>query len=351
MYYEREDKGSDDWLSGLTDKGRKVWYMSRMREYLDRHIALQYVLRRLISLIPILLGVTILTYGLMYISPQDPVEMMLQGQGTAPDPEVVAAMRHQLGLDRPFLVQYFDWLWRFVRGDMGVSYIDGAAVSGKLLQALPNTLKLTFSSVIVTILLSVPLGILAAVKKGRVTDAVIRFLSFIGNSLPDFVVSLLLLYFFALKLGWFPILSSGSPISLVLPTLALAIPMTGKYIRQVRAAVLEQLGRQYVDGAVSRGLKRRKVLFGYVLQNALVTIITLMSMSIGSLLGGTAAIEMLFVMPGMGYMVTNAVTGRDYPVIQGFVVWMSVIYIFINLLTDLAYYYLDPRIGAGMEVK
>ena len=107
MYYEREDKGSDDWLSGPTDKGRKVWYMSRMREYLDRHIALQYVLRRLISLIPILLGVTILTYGLMYISPQDPVEMMLQGQGTAPDPEVVAAMRHQLGLDRPFLVQYF----------------------------------------------------------------------------------------------------------------------------------------------------------------------------------------------------------------------------------------------------
>ena len=183
---------------------------------------------------------------LMYISPQDPVEMMLQGQGTAPDPEVVAAMRHQLGLDRPFLVQYFDWLWRFVRGDMGCSYIDGAAVSGKLLKALPNTLKLTVSSVIVTILLSVPLGILAAVKKGRVTDAIIRFLSFIGNSLPNFVVSLLLLYFFALKLGWFPVLSSGSPSSLVLPTLALAIPMTGKYIRQVRAAVLEQLGRQYV---------------------------------------------------------------------------------------------------------
>lgn len=195
MYYEREDKGSDDWLSSPTDKGRKVWYMSRMREYLNQHIILQYVLRRLVSLIPILLGVTILTYGLMYISPQDPVEMMLQGQGTAPDPEVVAAMRHQLGLDRPFLVQYFDWLWRFVRGDMGVSYIDGAAVSGKLLTALPNTLKLTVSSVIVTILLSVPLGILAAVKKGRVTDAIIRFLSFIGNSLPNFVVSLLLLYF------------------------------------------------------------------------------------------------------------------------------------------------------------
>ena len=334
------------------DRFQEVLHMNRnkIQEYLGRHVVFSYVLRRLVSLIPILLGVTLLTYGLMYISPQDPVEMMLQGQGTAPKPEVVEAMRHQLGLDRPFLIQYLDWLKKFVCGDMGVSYIDGAAVSGKLLTALPNTLKLTVLSVIVTVLLSVPLGIFAAVKKGKVTDAVIRFLSFIGNSLPNFVVSLLLLYFFALKLGWFPILSSGSPISFVLPTLALAIPMTGKYIRQVRAAVLEQLGKRYVDGAVSRGLKKRKILFGYVLQNALVTIITLMSMSIGSLLGGTAAIEMLFVMPGMGYMVTSAVTSRDYPVIQGFVVWMSVIYIFINLLTDIAYYYLDPRIGAEMEV-
>lgn len=334
------------------DRFQEVLHMNRnkIQEYLGRHVVFRYVLRRLVSLIPILLGVTLLTYGLMYISPQDPVEMMLQGQGTAPRPEVVEAMRHQLGLDRPFLIQYLDWLKKFVCGDMGVSYIDGAAVSGKLLTALPNTLKLTVLSVIVTVLLSVPLGIFAAVKKGKVTDAVIRFLSFIGNSLPNFVVSLLLLYFFALKLGWFPILSSGSPISFVLPTLALAIPMTGKYIRQVRAAVLEQLGKRYVDGAVSRGLKKRKILFGYVLQNALVTIITLMSMSIGSLLGGTAAIEMLFVMPGMGYMVTSAVTSRDYPVIQGFVVWMSVIYIFINLLTDIAYYYLDPRIGAEMEV-
>ena len=185
------------------DRFQEVLHMNRnkIQEYLGRHVVFRYVLRRLVSLIPILLGVTLLTYGLMYISPQDPVEMMLQGQGTAPKPEVVEAMRHQLGLDRPFLIQYLDWLKKFVCGDMGVSYIDGAAVSGKLLTALPNTLKLTVLSVIVTVLLSVPLGIFAAVKKGKATDAVIRFLSFIGNSLPNFVVSLLLLYFFALKLG------------------------------------------------------------------------------------------------------------------------------------------------------
>ena len=319
----------------------------RSRSYPVAH----YILRRLLSVLPVLLGVTLLTYGLMYLSPQDPVEMMLQGQGTAPDPEVVATMRSQLGLDRPFLVQYFSWLWNFICGDMGTSYIDGASVAGKLLTALPNTLKLTAASVVVTILLSVPLGILTAVKQGKPTDLIIRFLSFVGNSLPNFIVSLLLLYFFALKLGWFPILSSGSWVSLVLPTLALAIPMTGKYIRQVRAAVLEQLGKPYVDGAVSRGLSSPVIMFRYVLPNAMITILTLMTMSIGSLLGGTAAVEMIFSLPGMGYMVTSAVTSRDYPTIQAFVVWMSVIYIVVNLLTDISYYYVDPRLSAGMGVE
>ena len=287
----------------------------------------------------------------MYISPQDPVEMMLQGQGTAPDPEVVAAMRHQLGLDRPFLVQYFGWVWRFVRGDMGVSYIDGAAVSGKLLTALPNTLKLTFFSVIVTILLSVPLGILAAVKKGRVDGYSHPFSELYREQSSEFCRILAAFILFCVK-AWlvsdfvvrFTDQSGAAD--------ACACDPDDRKIHPSGAGRSSGAAWQTVCGRCRfQSLKRRKVLFGYVLQNALVTIITLMSMSIGSLLGGTAAIEMLFVMPGMGYMVTNAVTCRDYPVIQGFVVWMSVIYIFINLLTDLAYYYLDPRIGAGMEVK
>lgn len=313
--------------------------------------AARYMLRRLLSLLPVLLGVTLLTYGLMYLSPQDPVEMLLQGQGVAPEPEVVEAMREQLGLNRPFLVQYADWLWRFICGDMGTSYIDGASVAERILAALPNTLKLTVSSVLVTMLLSVPLGILTAVKRGKLTDIFIRFLSFVGNSFPNFIVSLLLLYFFALKLGWFPVLSSGSWISFVLPTFALAIPMTGKYIRQVRAAVLEQLGKAYVAGAVSRGLKSHVILFHYVLRNAMLTVVTLMSLSLGSLLGGTAAVEMIFTLPGMGYMVTSAVISRDYPTIQAFVVWMSVIYVIVNLMTDIFYYYMDPRLAEGMGVE
>ena len=324
--------------------------MSAVSSDRRRHPMLRYTVRRLASLLPVLLGVTLLTYGLMCLSSMDPVAVMLQGQSTASTPEVAAAMRHQLGLDQPFLLRYLDWLGKLLHGDMGVSYVDGTPVAKKLAAALPNTLKLTASSVVLTMLLAVPLGMLTAVKQGKPADLVIRLFCFVGNSLPNFIVSLLLLYVLSLKLGWFPILSTGSWYSLVLPTLALAIPMTGKYIRQVRAAVLEQLGRPYVDGARSRGLSSGVILFSYVLRNAMTTIITLMAMSVGSLLGGTAAVEMIFSLPGMGYMVTSAVTARDYPVIQAFVVCMSLCYMLINLLTDLFCFYVDPRVRAGMEV-
>ncbi len=324
--------------------------MSAARSDRRCHPLCRYAVRRLVSLIPVLLGVTLLTYGLMYLSPQDPVDVMLQGQGTASTPELMAAMRHQLGLDRPFLIRYLDWLRRFLCGNMGTSYTDGAPVAQKLLSALPNTLKLTLSSVLVTMLLSVPLGLLTAVKQGKPVDLIIHLFCFLGNSLPNFIVSLLLLYAFSLKLGWFPVLSTGGWDSLVLPTLALAIPMTGKYIRQVRAAVLEELGKPYVMGARSRGLSSRLILFSYVLRNAMGSILTLLSMSVGSLLGGTAAIEVIFSLPGMGYMLTTAVTARDYPVIQAFVVFMSLIYLLINLFTDLFCYYADPRVRTGMGV-
>ncbi len=307
-----------------------------------------YVARRLLSLVPVLLGVTFLTYGLMFISPADPVEMLLQAQGIPVSEEVVEAMKMEAGLDKPFLVQYFSWLWNFLKGDMGISLIDGRSAASALKAALPRTLLLTLTSVGATILLSLPLGILTAVRQDRASDYIIRFLSFLGNSMPNFLLSLLLMYFVALKLNWLPVLAAGTPKGLILPTLALAIPMTGKYIRQVRAAVLEQLGNAYVDGAVSRGLRTRTVLFRDVLRNSMLTIITLMSLSIGSLLGGTVAVERIFVWRGVGYMVMDAILMRDYPLIQAFVVWMSVIYVLINLMTDLAYYALDPRVRQGL---
>ncbi len=341
------------WFAPKSRKHKAIHFIMKKNRFLNKYSTSypiqKYILRRLLYLIPVLLGVTLLTYALMYISPQGPVEMMLQAQGTAPDAQVVEEMKIKLGLDKPFIISYLSWLFKFICGDMGVSYIDGAYVADKLAAALPNTLILTVSSVILTIVFSIPLGMLSAVKKGTVTDNIIRFLSFIGNSLPNFILSLLLLYFLSLKLGLFPVLSTGTAISYVLPTLALAIPMTGKYIRQVRSAILEQLGKLYVEGARSRGLSEKKILFSYVLPNALHTLMTLMALSIGSLLGGTAAVEMIFTLPGMGYMITNAVISRDYPVILAFVVFMSLIYILINLLTDIISYYLDPRLLSQME--
>ncbi|NLV86560.1 MAG: ABC transporter permease [Clostridiales bacterium] len=311
----------------------------------------RYIFKRVLSLIPVLLGVTFLTYALMFISPADPVEMLLQAQGIPVSDDVVEAMKVKAGLDKPFLVQYFTWLWRFIQGDMGVSLIDGTVISSALKAALPKTLILTLTSVTVTIAFSIPLGILTAVRQNRASDYIIRFLGFLGNAMPSFLLSLLLMYFIALKLKWLPVLAAGTLKGLILPTLALAIPMTGKYIRQVRAAVLEQLGKSYVDGAVSRGIPTRTVLFRDVLLNAMLTIITLLALSIGSLLGGTAAVECIFSWRGVGYMVMDAIIMRDYPMIQAFVVWMSLIYVLINLLADISYYFLDPRMRQGLGVK
>lgn len=312
---------------------------------------LRYILKRLVTMIPVLIGVTLITYGLMYISPSDPVEMLLQAQGVPVSEEVVEAMRVKAGLDQPFLVQYGTWLWNFIRGDMGVSLVNGTSIGLALQAALPKTLILTLSSMLVTVIISIPLGIYTAIRQNRFSDYVIRVLGFVGNAMPSFLVSLLLMYFMAIKLKWLPVLASDSFVGLIMPTLALAIPMTGKYIRQVRAAVLEQLGKSYVDGAISRGINPKIVLFKDVLRNSLVTIVTLMALSIGSLLGGTAAVECIFSWRGVGYMVMDSIQTRDYPMIQAFVVWMAIIYVLVNLAADISYYLLDPRIRKNLGVE
>lgn len=322
----------------------------RMLNHSGAHSVGAYLGKRCLTLIPILFGITLITYALMFISPGDPVTMMLTAQGVPVSPEVVDAMRADLGLDKPFFVQYFTWFGRFFTGDMGVSYVSGREVSDIMLSALPKTLALTASSILMTILLSVPLGILTAVRQNRATDYILRFLSFIGNSIPNFLLAMVLIYVFSVKLRILPILATNSPVGLIMPTIALAAAMTGKYIRQVRSAVLEELGKDYVKGAVSRGVRPKRVLYFDVLKNAMITIVTLLSLSIGSLLGGTAAVEMIFVWQGMGLTAVDAIAARDYPVIQAYVVWMAVIFVIVNVITDLIYYVLDPRVRQGMGV-
>ena len=305
----------------------------------------KYIIKRLLQLIPILFGITLLTFVLMHTSSVDAVDMMEQNTGMAWTEEQKAAAREELGLDKSVPVQYLNWVGNMLKGDMGTSYISGQPVLQMFLEKLPMTIYLTITSVLMTIALSIPLGILSAVRKNRFTDYFIRILSFIGNSMPGFFVALLLMYLFSLKLGWFRVMGSGQGWkSIVLPTLTLAIAMSAKYTRQIRATVLEELKKDYVVGARARGIRERKILVGSVLKASMLTIVTLLSLSIGSLLGGTAIVESIFMWDGVGKMAVDAILTRDYPVIQVYVVWMAIIYVMVNLATDIIYHYLDPRI-------
>ena len=307
-----------------------------------------YALKRLLQLIPILLAITFLSYGMMRIAGSDVVEQKMENTSGTVSQEMIDNARAELGLDKPFVVQYFTWLGNLLRGDMGTSYVSNKPVFSTFVSKLPATLLLTAVSILLTVLISIPLGIWSAVKQNTATDYVIRTASFIGNSLPNFFVSLLLMYFFAIRLGWFPVISGGVSLqSVALPALTLAIAMSAKYLRQVRATVLDELSKDYVLGARARGVKFSTTLIKSVMKASLVTIITLLTLSIGSLLGGTAIVESIFMWDGVGKLAVDAINMRDYPIIQAYVMWMAIIYVVVNLITDLSYHFLDPRLRLG----
>ena len=308
----------------------------------------RYVLRRFLQLIPVLIGITFLSFAMMRIAGSDAITEMYANKGAVPQ-EIIDAARADLGLDKPFLTQYFSWLGGMLTGDMGTSYISGRNVFDTFVSKLPATLLLTGLSILLTVIISIPLGVLAAVRHDRFTDYLIRFCSFVGNSLPNFFVAMLLMYFLSIRLGWLPVISSGLSLkSAAMPTLTLAIAMSAKSLRPVRAPVLAALSRDYVVGAQARGVRGHITLWRSVMKSAMLTIITLLALSIGSLLGGTAIIESIFMWDGVGRLAVDAITMRDYPIIQAYVVWMAIIYVLVNLITDLMYHAMDPRIRLGV---
>lgn len=309
----------------------------------------KYILKRFLQLIPVLLGITFLSFAMMRVAGSDAITELYGDKGAVAR-EIIDAKRAELGLDQPFLTQYFAWLGGLLTGDMGVSYVSGRNVFGTFVSKLPATLLLTALSIVATVLLSIPLGVLAAVQHDKFTDYFLRFFSFVGNALPNFFVALLLMQVFSIHWKFFPVISSGTTLqSAVLPTMTLAVAMSAKYMRQVRATVLEELNKDYVTGAKARGIRGRVVLWKSVLKASMLTIITLLALSIGSLLGGTAIIESIFMWDGVGKLAVDAITMRDYPLIQAYVVWMAIIYVMVNLITDLLYHALDPRIRLGVS--
>ena len=302
-----------------------------------------YIGKRMLHLLWIMLAVSFLTFLLMYLTPGDAASKKLSAQGVAVSEEVLENTRENMGLNRPFLVQYGDWALHALRLDLGTSYKDGFSVTEKLWKGLKNTVILMLASMAISLLVSIPLAFLTAAKKNSWVDHVIRFLSFVGNSLPNFLISVLLMYYLCIKARLLPVVADKSLKGLILPCLALSIPITSRFVRQFRAEFLEQFCKPFVAGARARGVKEIYVLWD-VLHNASITIFTIVGLSIGTLLGGSVVIETIFRWPGLGKLAMDAISNRDYPVIQGFVLLTSTIYVVVNLITDVTYHWIDPRL-------
>ena len=309
----------------------------------------KYIKKRLLNLIPILLGISFLSFLLMYLSPSDPAELMLKASGGVVTQQEVNSLRESLGLNEPFLKQYFNWLIGCLHGDFGNSYITNKPVAETLLNAVLPTVELAVSSLLFTLIISIPLGILSAVKRNKIADYIIRILSFIGSAVPGFFLALILIYIFSIKLKILPAYGDKQAPSIIMPTITLGLGMTCKYIRQIRAAILEELEKPYVIGARSRGIKENTIVYVNVLKNAMLTISTLIGLSFGSLLGGTCIVETIFMWPGLGKLSIEAITKRDYLLLQGYVVWIAVAFVVINLITDIVYRFIDPRIKSSQE--
>ncbi len=300
--------------------------------------------KRLLQMIIVLIGISFLTFLLTYLAPGDPVRTMYAATGIVPSEEVMNQTREEMGLTRPFLVQYGDWLFSCLRGDFGNSYSLKKPVLTLLGSRLWPTIKLSLASMILMLLVSIPFGMLAAVHKNKWIDYLVRGFTFLGVSVPNFWVGLLLISFFCVKLKWLSVVSADTTFrNIILPAVTLAFAMSAKYTRQVRTAVLEELSQDYVTGARARGIREWKILWLNVFPNSLLPLITMLGLSIGSLLGGTAVVEVIFSYPGLGGLAVSAITSYDYPLVQGYVLWIALIYMVINLVVDISYNFVEPR--------
>lgn len=306
---------------------------------------------RLGQILIVLLGISFISFCLIMLAPGDPVRQMLVGDSDMQVSQMeIEALRHELGLDKPFLLQYVDWLGRVLQGNFGYSYMMKEPVLDALLEALPATVILALASSLFMIIFAVPLGIYTAVKQNTWFDYMVRGFTFMGVSIPNFWMGLMLLWLFALKLDWLPIIGGEVTIeNLILPMVTLGIVMVSKYTRQVRATVLEELRQDYVIGAKARGFSDTYILWKEILPNALLPLVTLFGLAFGSLLGGAAVVEIVFSWPGLGYMVVEAITYRDFQTVQAIVLWIAFMYMFINLVVDISYNHLDPRLRKGVK--
>ena len=304
----------------------------------------KYILKRIIGLIPILLVLSFIVFLTMYLAPGDVAVKMLSSQGVVVEKEVLESVREGLGLNRTFSSQYFSWLLGILQGDFGTSLRDGKPVLNKILNATYYTFILSFVSLNLAIIISIPLGVISAIYENKLIDHIIKLFSFITNAMPNFLVSVLLIYIFAIQIKIFPVIAKENILGLTLPSISLSLPLAGRFIRQIRAEMLSEMGKEYVNGLRQRGLKNHLIIYNNVFYNCLASIVTIVGLSLGTLLGGSVVTEAIFNWRGIGSLVMSAITNRDYPIIQAFVLTITIFYVLINLITDIFYHLLDPRI-------
>lgn len=302
------------------------------------------VLARLFGLLPVLLGISILAYGLGRLAPGDPAYLMLEAAGEPPEPERVERMRHELGLDAPVGVAYGRWLVRVVQGDLGLSYRSRQPVLEELGTAFPVTLSLAVPAFVLSFLVAVPFGVLAALRARTPLDHGLRVLALLGNSLPSFLIGYLLILLLAVQFHLLPVAGRGGLESYIMPVLALAAGGAASLTRLTRSGVLEALGEDYIRTARSKGLSSRVVLYKHALRNALVPVVTVAGIRLAHLMAGAVVIETVFSWPGLGRLIVDSIAARDYPMIQGFVLLSGTLFVGVNAIVDLSYRWLDPRV-------
>jgi peptide/nickel transport system permease protein len=323
----------------------------------------KYVIHRLFSLIPVLIGVSFLVFSLVHITPGDPVAIMM-GLETANDAEL-EALRHELGLDRPFMVQYLSFVWDAARGDLGRSIQTTRPVVEMISQRLPATMELTAVAMFFALIIAIPIGVISAVKQYSLVDNASMFGALLGISMPSFWLGLVLILLFALKFGWFPASGRGGSLvaglgvlitqfnvgpvlraleRLILPAFALGTHVAALITRLTRSSMLEVIRQEYIQTARAKGLSERMVIYRHALKNAMIPVVTIVGLYVGTLLGGSVITETIFAWPGVGRMAITAINQRDFPVVQAIVLVLATIFVFVNLLVDLVYGMLDPRI-------
>ena len=306
---------------------------------------LRYITRRLLYLVPVWIGISLIAFVLANLTPGDPARLALQRElGRQPTAEETAAAREQMGLDDPAPVRYVRWLGDAITGDLGTSYRTGTPVLTSLADRFPTTLQIAGGGLLLAIVISIPLGILAAVSRRGPIDHVSRVLALLGASMPSYWVAYLLILLLSVRLGWLPVAGSETWKHAIMPALTLGIGGSASLMRLTRSEMLETLNQDYIRTARAKGLHARSLLLRHALRNTLIPITTVLGMRFAGMLGGAVIVETIFSWPGIGKLVVDAIFDRDYPMIQGFVIFMGTVFLLVNLIVDLGYGLIDPRI-------